>query len=293
MEPVPPWLGSSGDSLAAHPEGRFSVYPNISIPVHFCLDTHAALLYHDPKIDEGRCVADYMKIPEVAQLLGLSEKTVRRRVKAGEIPSVFIGGVYRINRTDLNEYLKFARVRPGKASAPPSQPNFNHLLAEDRRTEETTRELERLRKHVAGTLERWERAARGEGPTLQIDYSFSLEAWAQVISLTEWLGELLREATVPEQRRIIGLIDELLNVGEEVDAVADANGGITSEQVEHEARALIDAKAQAIVAEQRPSDEVAQQRAEDRRRRYVKMRDETQLTARQRAAEVKKLAAGE
>jgi excisionase family DNA binding protein len=66
-------------------------------------------------------MADYLKIPEVAQLLGLSEKTVRRRVKAGEIPSVFIGGVYRIPQADLNEYLKLARVRPGKVSAPLSQ----------------------------------------------------------------------------------------------------------------------------------------------------------------------------
>jgi excisionase family DNA binding protein len=87
-----------------------------------------------PKTDLGRrFVADYLKIPEVGQLLGLSEKTVRRRVKAGEIPSVFIGGVYRISRADLEEYLELARVRPGKVSASiSSQPPLNGFEEERR-----------------------------------------------------------------------------------------------------------------------------------------------------------------
>ena len=89
-----------------------------------------------PKTDLGRrFVADYLKIPQVAQLLGLSEKTVRRRVKAGEIPSVFIGGVYRISRADLEEYLERAKVRPGKVEAPSSQEKLfnNGILEEERR----------------------------------------------------------------------------------------------------------------------------------------------------------------
>jgi excisionase family DNA binding protein len=88
-----------------------------------------------PKTDLGRgFVADYLKIPEVAQLLGLSEKTVRRRVRAGEIPSVFIGGVYRIGRADLDEYLEYAKVRPGKVAAPSSQEKlFNNGGLEEER----------------------------------------------------------------------------------------------------------------------------------------------------------------
>jgi excisionase family DNA binding protein len=63
-------------------------------------------------------VAEYLKIPEVADLLELSEQTIRRRVKSGDIPSVFVGGVYRIPRTELKEYLEQVRVRPGEAARP-------------------------------------------------------------------------------------------------------------------------------------------------------------------------------
>jgi excisionase family DNA binding protein len=108
-----------------------------------------------PKTDLGRrFVADYLKIPEVAQLLGLSEKTVRRRVKAGEIPSVFIGGVYRISRADLEEYLERAKVRPGKVEAPSSQEKLfnNGVLEEQRRASSVFSEtLVRTAEQLAST----------------------------------------------------------------------------------------------------------------------------------------------
>ena len=139
-------------------------------------------------------MADYMKIPEVAQLLGLSEKTVRRRVKAGEIPSVFIGGVYRISRADLDEYLEFARVRPGKAEAlPSSQLTLNGELEEERRAEwdaavRSARQLrERGRARMEELLSSWRnkrdrRALRGMGRLLQ-------EAYDAETALTHYLEE--------------------------------------------------------------------------------------------------------
>ncbi len=53
-----------------------------------------------------------LKLPEVAQRLGVSEKTARRYVKAGTIPSVFIGNAYRVREEDLEEYMRQARVAP-------------------------------------------------------------------------------------------------------------------------------------------------------------------------------------
>jgi excisionase family DNA binding protein len=80
-------------------------------------------------------LADYLKIPEVARRLDVSEPTVRRMVKGGKLPSVFVGGAYRVSEADLAEFLENAKVEPGKGEAPPSpeQPNFNGLLEEERR----------------------------------------------------------------------------------------------------------------------------------------------------------------
>ncbi len=64
-----------------------------------------------------------LKLPEVAQRLGVSEKTARRYIKAGTIPSVFIGNAYRVREEDLEEYVRRAQVEPAgvvnpKAEAP-------------------------------------------------------------------------------------------------------------------------------------------------------------------------------
>ena len=68
-------------------------------------------------------MARLLKLPEVAQRLEVSEKTARRYVKAGVLPSVFVGNAYRVNEEDVEEYLRRAKVEIGgnipKAPAPP------------------------------------------------------------------------------------------------------------------------------------------------------------------------------
>jgi excisionase family DNA binding protein len=143
-----------------------------------------------PKTDPGRrFVADYLKIPEVAQLLGLSEKTVRRRVKAGEIPSVFVGGVYRISREGLEEYLEKAKVRPGKAPAPSSpQLTLNGELEQERRAEwdAAVRNARQLREHGRTRMEKllaaW-RESRERGKPYEARRAY-----------LDKMGELLQEA---------------------------------------------------------------------------------------------------
>jgi excisionase family DNA binding protein len=56
-------------------------------------------------------MAGYLKIPELARQLDISEQTARRMVKDGRIPSVFVGGAYRVEKGDLRNYLMAARVK--------------------------------------------------------------------------------------------------------------------------------------------------------------------------------------
>ena len=60
-------------------------------------------------------MADYLKIPELARQLDVSEQTARRMVKDGRIPSVFVGGAYRVEEEDLRNYLEAARVEVGSS----------------------------------------------------------------------------------------------------------------------------------------------------------------------------------
>jgi excisionase family DNA binding protein len=105
-----------------------------------------------PSDVERRPVADYIKLPEVARRLDVSEKTARRMVKSGKLPAVFIGGAYRVNEEDLAEYLESAKVDPGKALAS-SQPNFNGLLEEEQRLQY----LRAWRDFIYELAQRWEK----------------------------------------------------------------------------------------------------------------------------------------
>jgi excisionase family DNA binding protein len=114
-------------------------------------------------------LADYLKIPEVARRLDVSEPTVRRMVKGGKLPSVFIGGAYRISEEDLAEYIESARVTPGKAQRrSPAEPSFNDALEDERRAawETAAEEARRLREtgwaQMWRTLSEW-RASKNRG----------------------------------------------------------------------------------------------------------------------------------
>jgi len=153
------------------------------------------------KSTERSVVADYLKLPEVARRLDVSEKTARRMVKSGSLPAVFIGGAYRISEEDLAAYLQSAKVEPGKAPAPPSQRSlFN---GEERRAF-----IERCERYVASRVAHYENrlavvkrgglfAGFGGAKTLQDD---AFEEFSQFRDLTN--GELherwLENPKVPE-----------------------------------------------------------------------------------------------
>jgi excisionase family DNA binding protein len=67
-------------------------------------------------IDVGPDTLQLLAIPQVADLLGVSSKTVQRLVSSGELPSVRIGTRVRIAPEDLAAYI--ARLRGAPASGP-------------------------------------------------------------------------------------------------------------------------------------------------------------------------------
>lgn len=67
-------------------------------------------------------MSEYLKIPEVARRLDVSEKTARRYIRSGELPSTFIGGAYRVSEEDLASYQKGAIVTPEELTARPKAP---------------------------------------------------------------------------------------------------------------------------------------------------------------------------
>lgn len=50
----------------------------------------------------------FYKVPEFAKLLGLSESTIRRLLKSGEIKGFQVtkGGDWRIEKSELNKFIK-------------------------------------------------------------------------------------------------------------------------------------------------------------------------------------------
>ena len=82
-------------------------------------------------------MARLLKLPEVAQRLEVSEKTARRYVKAGVLPSVFVGNAYRVNEEDVEEYLRRAKVEVAgnapKAPGPTLQLEEQRGAGEERR----------------------------------------------------------------------------------------------------------------------------------------------------------------
>jgi excisionase family DNA binding protein len=86
-------------------------------------------------------VSNQLKLPEVARRLGVSEKTARRYVKSGALPSGFVGNAYRVDEEDLEAFLQESKVSPrddpGKGTRRSSlEPSFNDALEEERRGED-------------------------------------------------------------------------------------------------------------------------------------------------------------
>ena len=117
-------------------------------------------------------MVELLKLAEVARRLGISEPTARRYVKSGKLPSVYVGGSYRVRDTDIEEFLRQAQVRPGenlpKAGAPSStEPSLDDVLEEERRLEDEA-ELTVLFRGLARRARRVVERSRREGPSAEL-----------------------------------------------------------------------------------------------------------------------------
>ncbi len=176
---------------------------------------------------------DYLKIPELSRRLDVSEPTVRRMVKGGKLPSVFVGGAYRVSEADLAKYLEAARVRPGKAPAPLS------LDAEPAGREgEVSEEAQRRRfNYLAGGIaldvRRWEEWIAEVRESADVPGT-DKRTWARTIGLAalERYGDAENQGAIealkadggrtPEGERLRAALDALLAIPQKA---ADASRG--------------------------------------------------------------------
>ena len=49
---------------------------------------------------------EYMSLEDVAEMLGVTYQLIYRLVRAGELPAVRLGKLYRVSRADLDGYLE-------------------------------------------------------------------------------------------------------------------------------------------------------------------------------------------
>lgn len=172
-------------------------------------------------------MARLLKLPEVAQRLEVSEKTARRYVKAGVLPSVFIGNAYRVNEEDVEEYLRRAKVEVG-GDTPKAQALLPLELEEQRGAgslsagpETLYNPYEALGRVLASNwkdeLDKWEKKIpEGESPSL-VDFGRLLE-WMLGIADTKHVYEAIAKDSYLHPQRV-ALLDTL-RLMEEVDRAA-------------------------------------------------------------------------
>jgi excisionase family DNA binding protein len=75
---------------------------------------------------------EFLSPQEVGERLGASVYTVRRWIKAGDLPAFKPGKEYRVRQSDLEEFLRAREVRPKVPDRSPFEPTFNDALGEER-----------------------------------------------------------------------------------------------------------------------------------------------------------------
>ena len=53
-----------------------------------------------------KAMTELLTVGEVAEILAVSDRTVRRLCASGELPHIYIGSQLRFEKTDLQNYLK-------------------------------------------------------------------------------------------------------------------------------------------------------------------------------------------
>jgi excisionase family DNA binding protein len=109
--------------------------------------------------------------PEQAgERLGVSVYTVRRWIKEGRLRAFKPGKEYRIQATDLEEFLRAREVRPKAPRRSPYEPSLLNGLEEERRRQRTQL-LQELEQHAGFLRDRFAR------DVARLEHVGSLEDW--------------------------------------------------------------------------------------------------------------------
>jgi excisionase family DNA binding protein len=101
-------------------------------------------------------MTELLKLTEVAQELGISEPTARRYVKTGRLPSVFVGGRYRVRREDIEAFLRAAEVRAGEPTPKPEAPRSSETERRRSRLKEIRQDYREAAEGLGSYCDAWE-----------------------------------------------------------------------------------------------------------------------------------------
>jgi excisionase family DNA binding protein len=96
-------------------------------------------------------VISFRDVHGIAEELGVDVQTVRRWIQSGKLKAFKPGKEYRVREADLEEFLEAREVRPKAPRRSPSEPSFNDVLNEERRS----RYLNAWRAFVFKLEQRW------------------------------------------------------------------------------------------------------------------------------------------
>ncbi len=125
-------------------------------------------------------MSEYLKIPEVARRLDVSEKTARRYIRSAELPSAFIGGAYRVSEEDLDAYVRAATVDPEELVTRPKVREPLPLNSGSSDEERRSVYLEVFKKHMTRRASAWDQQADEENSRLFADYRTSVAYASEV-----------------------------------------------------------------------------------------------------------------
>jgi excisionase family DNA binding protein len=158
-------------------------------------------------VHKGVWVEDEIRsLSEVAGLMGVSERTVRRWIKSGRLKAYKPGRDYRIPETALRRFIEESEISP-KVQAPlSSEPSFNHLFEEERREDEELAAA--LMEKLADDGEQLEEGLKASYDSIPLQelYAFSLRC----LPLEVAYRTLAREGGISnELREAMARLDEV------------------------------------------------------------------------------------
>lgn len=141
-------------------------------------------------------MADYLQIPEIASRLDVSDKTARKYVKTGELPSTYMGRSYRVSEEDLQAFIESRRVEGPKAPKAKRRASLDYLGEAKRQLANSSygrgREYDRTAAMLGKACERLEAQFRGD--------KFTPESFRDFMAVAAGLAQTAEESTHAELR---------------------------------------------------------------------------------------------